>query len=335
MRLGSTRQLVVLSLALFALVIPGGAASAQSPTPTPVRFIFDWVPNSMDVPVLAAQEFGWFAEEGVEVDTVPGGPDTNAITLVGTGQKDISIAPAVGVLPAHEAAVPIRVVGLINASPYGFVCRPDRGIATPKDFEGKKIGAQPFDQHYPLWKAWEKLHGIDESLVQEVTVSFDPVVMFTGQVDCFPLFMTIIPAQADQEFGTPAVRFLLADDLSTIGQTLITNEAFIQEHPDAVRGFVAAYARGLQWAMQNREEAVDLIVANYPDLPRDLVEIELNAYMDFTEKLSQGEAGLLSMADELWQPTFDILQEYEIIEGNFPLSEIYTNEFLPDPPVTP
>jgi ABC-type nitrate/sulfonate/bicarbonate transport system substrate-binding protein len=50
-----------------------GAPNASPPAElTPIKFHYDWVPTSGDVPMLAAEKLGYFRDAGISVTTTPG-----------------------------------------------------------------------------------------------------------------------------------------------------------------------------------------------------------------------------------------------------------------------
>jgi ABC-type nitrate/sulfonate/bicarbonate transport system substrate-binding protein len=329
------RRVFVWIAALAALMLAGCAAGTASPSSAtgavvPIKFHYDWVPTSGDVPMLAAEKFGYFSDAGLSVTTTPGGPQINCAQLVASGAQDICISPAVGIIPAHGTGVPYKAVGLIQQkAPYGLIVGPDRGIDEPRDLEGKTVGTQPENTYYALWKAFIKAQGLDESSITEVAIGFGPGPLFNGQVDAVPDFISLVPAQVTEHYGEPAITFLFADyDAWAAGQAIIVNNDFAAEQPDAVRGFLEAYRRGMDWALKNEADAIDLVVESYPDLTEEIVSVELPALLKFWTSPDSEANGLLWSDDALWQRTYDMLLEYGFVEQEFDVKETYTNEYL-------
>jgi ABC-type nitrate/sulfonate/bicarbonate transport system substrate-binding protein len=315
----------------------GGTTQSAGKTLTNVRFQFDWLPTSGDLPVLAAQKFGWFEEEGLKVTTVPGGPETNPIQLVSTGQKDIGISGAVAVLQVHAKSAPVTAVGLIQPKdPAGLICNPNKGLdpANPKSLEGHSIGIQDNSFYNSLVETWLTKKGVDRSKVKEIVVGSDPVVMFAGKVDCFPDFLTLVPVKAEQYFHKPATLFSI-DDIGSIAQLVIANNSFMKEHPEQVRGFVTAYAKGMQWALRHQDEAIDLVTKSYPSLAKDVVKVEAPALMKYWVSDAQRQNGLMWMDTAEWQPVYQALEGTSFLPKPLNVNEVFTTAFLPTPPIMP
>lgn len=338
---GALRALVAL-LAFALLAVACGSGDGETTgdggkTLTKIRWVYDWFPTSGDLPILAALENGYFEEAGLEVSIAPGGEEDQT-QLVGIGEYDITVSPSVSVIQTHPTGLPVKAIGVVQPiSPVGYICRPDVGLDPndPTTLEGHKVGVQGPDPYYAVWQAYEEVHGIDPSKVEEVQVSFDPVVMFEGEVDCFPDFLTLVPAQAEKVFGVPPVTYWISKDVSTLGQVLVVNNDFAAENPEAVKGFVSAYAKGMQWAIQNQDEAIDLVVSTYPDLGEDVVSIELPALLEYWVAPEQEQGGLLWMSAETWQPTYDTLLTYGFLEEEFDVAAAIDTQFLPEEPILP
>jgi NitT/TauT family transport system substrate-binding protein len=326
-------RLAVILVTLLALPmgLPSVTVIGAEGELTPVRFHYDWVPTAGDMPVLAAEDLGYFEEAGLAVTTTPGGPEVNCLQLVAAGQQDICIAPTVGVLTALPGGVPVEAVGMIQQkSPYGLIVAPDKGITTPADLAGHPVGVHPFDPQYAMWKAFEEANAIDPASVTEVTVSFGPEPLYEGQVDAIPNFLSLLPALVAQQYGEEPVTFLFADHGAWAGgQTIVVNRDWAAANPEAVTGFLDAYRKAMAWGLADPEAAIDLVVSRYPDLDRGIVAIELPALMGFWESEDTDAAGLLSMSDDVWQRSYDMLREYGYLDTEFDPSEAYTNEYLP------
>ena len=322
---------LLISAVSLAIAAPPAVLGAEG-DPTPVRFHYDWVPTAGDMPILAAEDLGLFDEAGLDVTTTPGGPEINCLQLVAAGQQDICIAPTVGVLTAHPGGVPIVAVGMIQQkSPYGLIVAPDREITAPADLKGHPVGVHPFDPQYAMWKAFEAANGIGDGDVSEVTVSFGPEPLYEGQVDAIPNFLSLLPALVGQQYGQEPVTFLFADHGAWAGgQTIVANRDWATANPEAVIAFLDAYRKAMAWGLADSEAAIDLVVSRYPDLDREIVALELPALMGFWESEDTDANGLLSMSDEVWQRSYQMLRDYGYLDEDFDPTEVYTNEYLPE-----
>ena len=89
-------------------------------------------------------------------------------------------------------AMPIKAIFMVyNRPPFAIVGRKSRGVSTPKDLEGKKLGAPAPEGAYAQWPIFVEAKKIDASQVTMEDVGFpvrEPVL------------------SADRDEATPAVR---------------------------------------------------------------------------------------------------------------------------------
>ena len=337
-RIAALVSTAAVSAAALAACSSGSATTtdAAGTTTTAVNFVFDWIPTAGDVPVLAAQKFGWFTDGGITVKTTPGGPETSGSTLVSAGQQDIGIVPPTGVMAARANGAPLVSVALTQPTgPTGLICSPDAGIDPddPATLDGHKIGFSN-NANDAIMTKWFEENGVDASSIKRVATGSDAALMFAGQVDCQPNFLTNVPLQVAAHYGKDAVVFKTSE-VGAVGQSIVTNEKFLAEHEDAVQAFLTGYAKGMQWALANVDDAVALIKASYPDYDEAQAKVELPLLQQFWVNDVDKEKGLLYFDQSTLQPTYDVIKGTEWLPKDIDLSEAFSTAALPDPAIMP
>ena len=174
---------------------------------------------------------------------------------------------------------PIKAVFMVyNRPPFAIIGRKSRGITKPKDLEGKKLGAPAPDGAYAQWPIFVQANGIDASKVTIENVGF-PVrepMLAAGQLDAitgysFSSFINL------KDKGVPVddiVVLLMADyGVNLYGNAIIVNPKFAAEHPDAVKGFLRAFVKGLKETVKSPATAVDSVLKRN-DAAKKAVELE-------------------------------------------------------------
>jgi NitT/TauT family transport system substrate-binding protein len=131
MRGTMTKILLAASLIVFA-----GWEKVEAKS---VTFAYNTPTLSGTLPIVVAQDFGFFAAEGLEVKTVfiRGGPIAVA-ALVG-GDVDYTFVAGVGAVRAIVQNAPLRIISGIQ--PYmDYTLIGGRGINTVNDLKGKVVG---------------------------------------------------------------------------------------------------------------------------------------------------------------------------------------------------
>src|SRR5271155_2514650 len=143
--LESIHKSVALTLMLVVAAIASGASDpARSETLIPVRMRLDWVWQAPQSIWTLAAERGYFRDEGLDVtvDRGFGGPDR--IGSVGAGSYELGFSD-INNLVEFDAKNPsqrvIAVFVVYDATLSAVITRKGNGIETPKDLEGRLIGA--------------------------------------------------------------------------------------------------------------------------------------------------------------------------------------------------
>ncbi len=165
-----------------------------------------------------------------------------------------------------------------NRPPFSIVSRKSRGVLKPKDLEGHKLGAPAADGAFAQWKIFVQANGIDASKVTVENVGF-PVrepMLAAGQVDAITGFSFSSYINL-KDRGVPVddiVVLLMADyGVNLYGNTIIVSPKFASEHPDAVKGFLRAFLRGLKDTVKDPASAVDSVIKRN-DVAKKDVELE-------------------------------------------------------------
>lgn len=259
----SARRVVSLACAMLLAPMLAGAAAAQ----TSIKFSLFRFEGPV-APFLLALDKGYYKAEGLDVsfDTAPG--SLEPIDRVASGDYDMGIADINTLIKLRDThpGTPVKAVFMVyNRPPFAVIGRKSRGINTPKDLEGKKLGAPTQDAAFAQWPIFVQANGIDASKVTIENVSF-PVrepMLAAGQVDAitgysFSSFVNL------KEKGVPVndLSVLLMADygVSLYGNAIMVSPKFAAEHPDAIKGFLRAFVNGLKETIKSPSVAVDSVL---------------------------------------------------------------------------
>jgi len=344
---GVTRIVVV---AIVAVILVGAVAGAvvwylfprevvKPQELEEVRVITDWMIEGDHSFLFAALEQGYYHDEGLAVVIYPGFGSTDAIKKIETGLVDFGYVDPGCLLKARAEGIKVKFIGSIMPSTtVAYNILNISGIKTPKDFEGKILGGASEDAAIELFPVFAKTNGIDVSKVtiQEIDYGVYRTLLFTGQIDICPGDIV-----ADElEYGKMAkeegmehsmIRFI-DWGLDLQGDGLITHERVINEKPDVVRRFLRATYKGLIYALDNPEKAIDYILKYSPEWEYD-PEIALGGLTGFNKlvapKIVRDDPPKTGMFDATkMKSTRDTIVEALGITVEIPLEDFYTNEFL-------
>lgn len=343
-------RLFALLLAALSVLMVVAACSNDSesksdqpaPTPAPVAATPSLIPKKMtfmagfkaqaNLPFVAAyvaEKKGYFAEQALDV-TIRHAASGEHLKLLVDGEIQVTTADAGSVLRRRsDPDVPIRAIALFGQKGQNAYMVMERsGMRTPKDWEGKTFGYKTSVP--PEYLAILKATGVDRSKIREVRVGFDPRVLSEGQVDILAVFNSNEP-NVLQKLGL-GVRVFNPDDygVPTLGLTFIAIKERLDADPDLYTRFVKATLKGLQFAIdpKNEEETLNIIMQYAPQEDREhqrfMMREELrNARGPVTEQL-----GLGAMADAQWKGLYDQLIEFQALPKPFDYRTAYDDRFV-------
>jgi NitT/TauT family transport system substrate-binding protein len=257
-----SRRCVILGLLVAAFV--KGSAGAQ----TSVKFTLDWKFEGPAAPFLVAVDRGYFTAEKLDVTVEPGNGSLEPINRVASGAYDIGFGDINTLIKFRDRkrGAPLKAVFMVyNKPPSAIIARKSRGITTPKDLEGKKLGAPAGDAAFAEWPIFVKTTGIDARKVTIVKIGFavrEPILA-DGQVDAitgfsFSSYFTL------KDRGVPVddiVVMLMGDyGLKLYSNAIIVNAKFAAENPEAVRGFLRAFLKGLKDTIASPTRAIESVL---------------------------------------------------------------------------
>ncbi|WP_424973447.1 ABC transporter substrate-binding protein [Dinoroseobacter sp. S124A] len=165
------------------------AAALTAATPAlaadKMTLLLDWFVNPNHGPIILAEERGYFAEAGLEVEVIAPADPSAPPKLVAAGQGDLAVSyQAQTHLQVHEG-LPLLRVGTLVATPLNCLLTLEDGpIKSPADLKGGKIGFSVAGVEEALLRAVLGKYGVAFEEVELVNVNFSlsPSLM-SGQVD--------------------------------------------------------------------------------------------------------------------------------------------------------
>lgn len=315
--------------AAFAAGMAGCGNRAETSL-EPVTVILDYVANTNHTGMYAALDQGYYKEAGLDVNIIePTEGATATLIAVGKGDFGISYQEDVTVARTSQDPLPIKAIAaLIQHNTSGFVTYADKDIHSPKDFEGKTYAGWGGPGEEAVLKAvmakdggdFSKLNMVisDGSGFEALKDKADIMWFFEGwdNVKCklsnFPInYMELRRLDERLDYYTPVI---------------IANEDTLKNKPEMVKKFLAATAKGYEYAIRQPQESARILQKYAPDYSLEMLtmsqEYLAGKYMEDTDRWG-------SMKDSVWDNYTDFMVEYGVIDKAVPAGECYTNEFLP------
>ena len=253
------------------------AESSENTELEKVTFVLDWTPNTNHTGLYVAQEKGFFEEAGLEVEIVQP-PEDGAVVLVASGkaQFGVSFQDSLAAALAGEDALPVTAVAsVIQHNTSGIISRAGEGMDVPKGMEGHSYATWNGAIELATLQEVVEADGGDFSKVELIpsTVTDEVSALKTNSVDSIWIFYAWAGVKTELE-GLDTDYFAFADidpvfDYYT--PVIISGNKFLEENPDTAKAFLSALTKGYEFAIENPEEAADILCSAAPELDKELV----------------------------------------------------------------
>lgn len=275
-----------------------GGAEASGANLTEVKWVSPAALASLDfVWMYVADEMGYFADEGLQVDVIENTDGSDARFLASGSADFAASSPAVALSTVDAGATNIKgFVNNVSSNIFGIACANKSGIKDWKDLEGKKIaltGEALISIYDPILAA----AGVDTSKVEYVVLGNARYeALESGAADAMGTWIS--EYEMCEGMGYTDWTFLSGNDvLPQIANSLWVNTDFAAENPDAVKGFGRAITKAMYFCYKNPEAAADIALNRYP-------EIECT-WAGAVGAVNGNVSGMLGMTPEAVQATLD------------------------------
>jgi NitT/TauT family transport system substrate-binding protein len=254
----------------WALVTPLLAAltTGTAAAETAVRFTLDSKFEGPAAPFLLPIDKGYYKTEGLDVSIDTAADSLEAIRRVASGDYDMGFGDINSLIKLRDGnpGMPVKAVFMLyNRPPYAVIGRKSRGIKMPKDLEGKTLGAPATDSAFAQWPIFVQANSIDATKVtiENVSLPVREPMLAAGQVDAITglSFVSYIDLK-DKGVPVDDLAVLLMADYGVVlyGNAIFVNSKFAAEHPEAVSGFLRAFAKGLKETVRQPPIAIDSVL---------------------------------------------------------------------------
>ena len=298
-----------------ALALVASLLAAPVLAETAMPFALDWKFEGPAAPYFLAVDNGYYTAEGLAVEVTEGSGSLGAIPKVATGAFPVGFADINSLMKFldQNPGAPVTAVMMVyDKPPFAVVGRKSLGITTPKDLEGKALGAPPPDGAWAQFPIFAAEQGLDMAKITVEPVGF-PVrepMLAEGKVAAVPGF-SFTSTLSTERLGVPAddLTVLLMSDygVALYGNAIIVNTDFAKANPEAVTGFLRATAKGWKEAIANPALAVESLMKRNPAADAGLEERRLglaiadNVLTDFARANGMGAIDPERMAKAIEQ----------------------------------
>lgn len=257
------QRLALLILGLIGIVALQRTAAPAADLPV-VRVVL--VPAEGDADMYYAKDGGFFKDAGLDVQLETIAAGQNIVVAVAGRSYDVGVSTTVAVALARQRGVPIRVISggnlhLTGAPTDMLMVAHGSPLRTARDLDGKTIGVTGLGNvPYLATQTWLRKNGADPATIKFVEIPYPAMTaaLAAGRIDAAMMaepYVTLSKPNARafaNAYDAISTRFMVSE--------WFASEAWLAEHPDVARRFIAALHQAHDWANAHPKETGEILV---------------------------------------------------------------------------
>lgn len=317
------------ALAVFGLGLAGFGNVAVAGTP--VNFVLNWIAGGDHAPYYYAQQEGWYADAGIDLEIEQGQGSTMAAQRVGLGRSPIGLADLGTVFVVRgQGADMVAVMNVYANSPYGMYWLKSSGIEDAHDLAGRSIGNPPADAARQMWPALAKSLDMEPDAVRWVNVQAAAklAALKSGSIDATTSFYNIHHI-FERELGDDMGYFAWQDyGINPYGNSIVVNADWLAENEDAVAAFVEVTQRAFHHCVHDPEPCVQALVDANTGLQFDNELENWGLVVELMTDETSQTMGLGFFEPSRLHDDYELVETYFEIDTPFDVETAFTNRFL-------
>ena len=326
--------LVLALVMVFALAACNTGSKSDSEKKS-ITLCLDWTPNTNHTGFYVALAKGYYEEAGLDVSIVQP-PENGASLMCASGAAQFAIDAQDTIAASFAAETPLEVTAvaaILQHNTSGIISRAREGLDTPKGLEGKT---------YSTWDS-----PVEKAMLKQV------VEKDGGNFDKVNLIPNVITDEAGalKNKDTDAIwvfygwgginakvsgldfdyfNFTDIDEVfDYYTPIIIANNEFLESDGDTAKAFLAATAKGYEYAAENPEESAQILIdgdetgslKGSEELVTESQKWISQQYIADAEKWGVFDA-------KRWDGFYTWLYENDLIEKELPAGTGFTNDYI-------
>lgn len=298
------------------------SSSAVNP-PDTVILQLKWRHQFQFAGFYAAVEKGFYKEAGLEVVIREGISDMDFVNEVVQGKVQFGIESPKLVIDRNSGKPVVALAAIFQHSPEVLVTTKETGITGPADFSSHRISIGHHGMASTMAIFLQNNINISNLIIDQQDRHIQSLL--NGDVELIDSYITDAPYIIRQNGKTPVLFRPITYGIDFYGDVLFTSQAFIEKHLGLVQNFTEASSKGWIYAMNNKEEIVDLIHDKYSTrVPKDQLLYEASAMEELLlpKLIRPGH-----MNKDRWKHIADTYVDLGLLDQNYSLNGFLVTDY--------
>jgi len=305
----------------------GSEAPSQPAELTKVRVQLKWVAQAQFAGYYAAVDQGYYADQGLDVQILLGGPDIDPVRVVASDGAEFGTTWVPAMLAAREGGADVVDISQVfQRSGTLEVSFKDKNITKPEDLKNKKVGSWLGGNEPELFAALNKvnINPDDKSQVEIIKQDFDMSGLLSGSLDAAQAMTYNEFAQVLEAKNQATGNLYQAGDLNVIsfndvGTGMLQDAIFAREsylakagNEDIAAKFLAASLKGWIYCRDNSQACVDIVLKNGSTLGASHQAWQMN---EINALIWPSPNGVGALDSASWDQTVQIATTYKVLKA--------------------
>jgi len=324
----------IIALSLIANTLSGCApqpvgSPQSSGAKQDITVVLDWPANTNHTGMYVAKDLGYYADAGLDVNMVQA-PDGDPLPMLAAGKGEFGVSSQEVLALALTGSTPLKVkavAALIQHNTSGIISLKKSNVNSPKDMEGLRYGAWGLEIEKVILKTLMSNDGGDVNKVKMIPNAVTDVFSaLKSNIDLVWIYYGWdgIAAQVKKlDFNYFDLK-KYAPELDYYTPFLAASDDFLAKNPEVTKKFLAATAKGYEYAIANPKAAADILLKYAPETDKEIA-VKSQEFLASQYKAEVATWGLFDA--NRWSTFYGWLYNNKITPSNIG-NQGFTNEYL-------
>lgn len=295
----------------------------------------DWTPNTNHTGLYVALKNGYYKDAGLNVKIVQP-PEGDAISACSSGQVQFAVGYQDLLVPAFTSDTKMDVTAVAAILQHNTSCivsKKGSGMDRPKGLEGKKYLTWQSPIELAMMENIVEADGGDFSKIEQIP---DVPTNEAEDVNANPdhaIWIYYGWGGINAEVSNIDVDTFFFKDLNPVfdyySPVLVANNDLINSDPETVRAFLSATKKGYEYAVENPDEAAQILIDG--DDTGSLIGSEelVKASQNYMTSQYISDAPKWGYIDpQRWNAFYNWVNDNSLAEEQIPENTGFTNDYL-------
>lgn len=323
---------ILLSLILvFSLAACSDTADKDSNLKE-ITLCLDWTPNTNHTGFYVADKLGYYEEAGLKI-TIVQPPEGGAEMMTASGQAHFGISAQDSLAANFASDEPLAVTAVATLLQHNTSGIISLDCESPKDLEGKRYSTWDSPTEKAMIKYIMEKDGGDFGKVELIpnVITDEAQALKHGDTDSVWIYYAWSGINA--ELSSLDFEYFAFSDIETTFDfytpVIIANNDFLETDSETAKAFLAATAKGYEYAIENPETAAQILIDG--DETGSLVGSEELVFESQKwinkQYISDAESwGIINPAR--WDNFYKWLSDEGLVAKTIPAGTGFTNDYL-------